>query len=75
VKNLVKDDFTVVSGLARGVDTEAHRTTLAAGGRNSLPPCQSTNLACSKKVGAPPFEPLANEREKGEPWPNSCRPS
>jgi DNA processing protein len=33
VKHLVKDDFTVISGLARGVDTEAHRTALAIGGR------------------------------------------
>jgi DNA processing protein len=33
VKALVEDDFTVVSGLARGVDTVAHRTAIEAGGR------------------------------------------
>lgn len=33
VRALVKDDFTVVSGLAMGVDTVAHETAIAAGGR------------------------------------------
>jgi DNA processing protein len=33
VKSLVKDDFTVVSGLATGVDTVAHETAIAEGGR------------------------------------------
>lgn len=33
VKLLMKDDFTVVSGLAKGIDTEVHRTALAEGGR------------------------------------------
>jgi len=33
VRMLVKDDFTVVSGLAAGIDTEAHRTTFKANGR------------------------------------------
>lgn len=33
VRKLVEDDFTVVSGLAAGVDTEAHKTAIAAGGR------------------------------------------
>lgn len=30
---LVKNDFTIVSGLARGVDTTAHDTAIEAGGR------------------------------------------
>jgi len=30
---LVQDDFTVVSGLATGIDTEAHTTAIEAGGR------------------------------------------
>jgi DNA processing protein len=30
---LVQDDFTVVSGLAAGIDTQAHKTAIAAGGR------------------------------------------
>jgi DNA processing protein len=33
VKALVKDDFTIVSGLAAGVDTVAHETAMAEGGR------------------------------------------
>jgi DNA processing protein len=32
-RELVGYQFTVVSGLARGVDTEAHRTTVEAGGK------------------------------------------
>jgi DNA processing protein len=33
VRHLVKDNFTVVSGLAKGIDTVVHTTTLDAGGR------------------------------------------
>ncbi len=33
VRRLVEDDFTVVSGLARGIDTVAHRTAIEAKGR------------------------------------------
>lgn len=33
VKQLIKDDFTIVSGLAKGIDTQAHKTALALGAR------------------------------------------
>lgn len=33
VRSLVEDGFTVVSGLARGIDTEAHETAIKSGGR------------------------------------------
>ena len=33
VKALVKDDFTIVSGLAAGIDTVTHETAIAEGGR------------------------------------------
>lgn len=32
VKALIKDNFTVVSGLAAGIDTEAHQTAMSEGG-------------------------------------------
>lgn len=33
VKKLIEDDFTIMSGLAEGVDTAAHTTAIAEGGR------------------------------------------
>lgn len=33
VKHLIKDDFTIISGLAKGIDTEAHQTALENNGR------------------------------------------
>jgi len=33
VKELVKDGYTIISGLAKGIDTVAHETALACGGK------------------------------------------
>ena len=33
VKELVQDNYTVVSGLAKGIDTAAHETAIAHGGK------------------------------------------
>jgi len=33
VRSLVRDQFTVVSGLAKGIDTEVHKTAIGEGGR------------------------------------------
>ncbi len=33
VRSLVRDDFTIVSGLAKGIDSEAHETAISEGGR------------------------------------------
>jgi DNA processing protein len=33
VKALVKDGFTIVSGLAQGIDTKAHKTAIESGGK------------------------------------------
>jgi DNA processing protein len=33
VRSLIEDDFTIVSGLAKGIDSEAHTTTIQEGGR------------------------------------------
>lgn len=54
VKELVKNKITIVSGLARGVDTVAHETALRYGGRtlavlgsglNNIYPSENKNLA------------------------------
>jgi len=33
VKNLIKKDYSIISGLARGIDTEAHRSAIVFGGK------------------------------------------
>ena len=59
VKLLVENDFTVVSGLARGVDTAAHTTAMEAGGRTiavigtPIHECYpSENLALQNEIAA-----------------------
>jgi DNA processing protein len=47
VRELVKDNFTVVSGLAPGVDTAVHETAIECDGRTSYP-------AASMKRHTPP---------------------
>jgi len=56
VEDLARNKITVISGLARGIDTIAHRTTLEAGGRtaaicacglDSVYPAENTALARS----------------------------
>jgi DNA processing protein len=58
-KLLVKDGYTVVSGLATGIDTEAHTTALAEGGQTiavigtSLATCYpAENYNLQKKLAA-----------------------
>jgi DNA processing protein len=54
VSDLARNNITVVSGLARGIDTVAHNTTLKTGGRtfavfacglDTVYPAENTNLA------------------------------
>ncbi len=54
VSDLIRNKITVISGLARGIDTVAHRTALEAGGRtaaifacglDTVYPSENTNLA------------------------------
>jgi DNA processing protein len=56
VEDLAQNNITVVSGLARGIDTVAHRRTLESGGRtvaifacgvDTVYPSENTNLARS----------------------------
>ena len=73
VKELVAVGFTIVSGLARGVDTVAHKTALAAGGRtiavlgsglDIIYPSENTDLA----------EEIARHGAVVSPFKNGTRP-
>jgi DNA processing protein len=52
VKSLIKDEFTVVSGLAKGIDTEVHQTAIQAGGRTIAVIGTPLNLRYPKENGS-----------------------
>jgi DNA processing protein len=51
VKRLTDDSFTVVSGLAKGIDTEVHRTAIELGGRTIAVIGTPLNLRYPKENG------------------------
>jgi len=83
VSDLAQNHITIVSGLARGIDTMAHRTAIESGGRSiavfacgldSIYPVENRNLAQSlEKQGALVSEYPLGTRPRAEYFPRRNR--